>query len=258
MKRHILITLLSLTACGKDSEKSPIQVMDPASSASPAAPDDKNPTDKTCSGEACVPTPTLPVTPPNPPATPTPGTVDESKSPEGLVIFKAADHCVAKASGAFADCKPIPRTDVAVKFDLDQVSETSSTSVNSNLSFLSTIQYNYFCNGRQDDTFLVFGAVQAPIIHGIGEVTFSTSLQNDKQIELKRDARGFSTVSSTCSIVITGRRTVLTKESMALLKKFYEQADAEEKASVKSWLEQEALRLKETGASDYDALIESL
>jgi hypothetical protein len=251
--RVLLIALLSLTACGKDSKKSAPQVPEPDNSVNTTTSEDKKPTDKQqCIGEACVP----PVVPPSPPVTP--ATVDESKIPEGLVIFKAADHCVAKPSGAYAECKPIPRASVEVKFDLDKVSETTSKVVNSYLSFLSTIQYNYFCEGRQDDTFLVFAKTEIPIIHGTGEVTFSTSLQNDKKVELKRIAEGFSTVSSTCSIVITGRKTVLTDESMALLKHTYELADAEEKASLKSWLDREALRLKEVGFSDYDTLIESL
>lgn len=129
-------------------------------------------------------------------------------SAQGQVIWKAdSETCTKKPSGAYAECKP-----VNAPIDLiENVFPTENSFIKAQ-TFVTNYTYVYACAGREDETYLQFNDIKHQAKFGTAEVsnTFIHGYNPTAKVNFIRNSRGFSTVSSSCSLEIKSADTAIS------------------------------------------------
>ncbi len=165
-------------------------------------------------------------------------------------LFDPALHCERKASGAWSNCKPIPRPDIEpIVVAVSPVTETTLDLIK-DLTFSSQLAYSYFCPGGVQKAALKLDQAEYPLVQGDSEpslhrIEAAMSYNTNKRYELIVNAKPFTTISSQCKIVIIKNVTTLHEASRAFLKMTY--FDSRNPA-IKAWVLQEIERIKDTDA----------
>lgn len=132
---------------------------------------------------------------------------------QAQVVWKASDSCKVKPSGAYAECVAVNK-DIAL---IQAVSPTENPFIKEQ-SFVTKFSWVYSCAGREDETYVQFGEEKiflkhSGVVAGVPTPVDSTLIHGfnpDAKASFVRNARGFSTISSTCQVEIKSADTVLS------------------------------------------------